>query len=251
MKKICLILVIFASLSLFSNEEDTLFLSIADYPPYEMIIDGKPAGIAVEIVETVFKRMGQKIDFKLLPWSRALHLLKLGELDGTLEVFKTNKRLEFLDFSNEILLNETTSLFVLEDSEITFDGDLAKLKGFMFGIRQDFSYGEIFDSALENKIITKYVKQIYNENRLFYLLNNNKIDIYIGDKYGTFYQYKLAGLDKKIVRLSPDVQSTPTYMVFSKKNNLKHIRDKFDTILKEMKEDGTYNRILKEWENIR
>ncbi len=53
---------------------------------------------------------------------------------------------------------------------------------------------------------------------------------------------------KDIKKLSPDVQSTPAYMAFSKKRNLLKVRDNFDKVLLEMKKDGTYSKIIKNWE---
>lgn len=248
-EKIFIYILILNCISIFTDTSKTLKISITNYPPYEMVIDNEPTGLAVEIMKEVFRIMNQSITIREIPWSRALLLLETGEIDCAPEVLITQERLEYIEFSKETLLLEATSLFVLDESDITFDGDLKKLKDYTFGVRKDFSYGDIFDTSVKNKILTNIVEQIYDDKRLFQLLSNKKIDIYVGDKYGTFYQYKLSGQVQKIKRLSPDLQSTPTYMAFSKKNNLGDIRDRFDVILAEIKENGVYAEIIKGWED--
>lgn len=247
MKEIIIYLLIIINLPIISQAYNTLELAITDYPPYEFMDNSHPQGISVEIVKEVFRRMEQPIKIKVLPWSRSLQFLKTGEIDIVIEVIKTKDRMEFMDFSTEILMIETTSLFVLESSNITFEGDLSKLKNYTFGIRKDFSYGKIFDNALKNNVITNYVIQIYDNNRLLDLLATKKIDIYVGDNYSTLYQYQISGIVEKIKKLTPDVESTPTYVAFSKKRELTKIREQFDFTLAELKSDGTYNKIIEEW----
>ena len=236
--------------------EDVLKLAILDFPPYEFKANNGIDGISVKIVKEVFKKMNQTISIKLLPWSRALLYLENGKIDGLFEILKKSEREKFADYSKVVLMSEIASFFVLKDSNITFDGDLNKLKDYTFGVRQDFSYGPKFDQAIKKNVINKISKSIYAE-KLLVMLSYGRIDIIIGDKYGIPYLYQKMRLNKEdgdlkrykdIKRLSPDVQSTPAYMAFSKKRNLSKLRDNFDKVLLEMKKDGTYSKIIKNWE---
>ncbi len=55
------------------------------------------------------------------------------------------------------------TFFVRNDSSITFDGDLTKLKKYKIGVIKGFSYGPIFDAAVANGTLkvdkTKSLKQ--------------------------------------------------------------------------------------------
>jgi polar amino acid transport system substrate-binding protein len=237
---------------------EVLKLAILDFPPYEFKDSDNIEGISVRIVREVFRRMNQPISIELYPWPRALMYLKQGKIDGLFEVLKNAEREEFADYSQVVLMYESASLFVLKDSSIAFDGDLSKLKGFTFGKRHGFSYGQKFDQAIKKEVISTITEEVEMEN-LLRMLNAGRIDILIGDKYGTPYLYnkmkaskkhKAVNVFKKIKRLSPDVESTPAYMVFSKKNRLGKIRDRFDNILLEIKSDGTYGNILNTWETL-
>ncbi len=231
--------------------EDVLKLAILDFPPYEFKANNGIDGISVKIVKEVFKKMNQTISIELLPWSRALFYLENGNIDGLFEILKKSEREKFADYSKVVLMSEIASFFVLKDSNITFDGDLNKLKDYTFGVRQDFSYGPKFDQAIKNNVINKISKLVYAE-KLLVMLSYGRIDILIGDKYGIPYLYNKMESSKKykdIKRLSPDVEFTPSYMAFSKKRNLAKTRDNFDKFLSEMKKDGTYSRIIENWED--
>lgn len=246
------LLLTLGSQTIFANQP--LKLATLEFPPYEFKTDCKIDGITVRIVKTAFSRMNQPVNLIQLPWSRALRYLKNGKIDGLFEILKKKERETYTDFSNIVLMNESIVLFVPEDSNIVFDGNLTRLSAYTFGLQQDFSYGFKFDNAVKNNIINKTVVDVYPDNLLM-CLNQGKIDILIGDKYTIpyIYQYlkqyrKSKFLQwKKIKILLPEIQVTPSFMAFSKKNRLTGIRDKFDNTLAAMKKDGTYDRLIKSW----
>ena len=160
-----------------------LQLAILDFPPYEFREHGRIDGITVRVVREVFQRMKQPFSLRLLPWSRALLYLKSGKIHGVFEVLYKREREAFADYSREVLMQETASLFVLNGKNITFDGTLDTLKNYRIGVRQDFSYGSKFDAAVENKTLKHVVKAVYPAD-LLRLLNRGKIDVLIGDKFG-------------------------------------------------------------------
>jgi len=60
-----------------------------------------------------------------------------------------------------------------------------------------------------------------------------------------YYYSKIAPKGKsQIKELKPSVQTFPAYVGFSKANNLLSIRDQVDIILREMKEDGSHQKII-------
>lgn len=253
MKKIVVILCFLGSV--FCSQafaEEVVQIATTDFPPYEFQVDNKLDGISVKIVEEVFKKMNRPVSISLLPWSRGLKYLEDGEIDGLFEVLKKEEREKYAMYSNVVLMEEIVSLFVLEESDIVFDGDLSKLKDYTFGVRQDFSYGTEFDKMVETKVISKTKKHV-NAEKLFLLLNAGYIDILIGDQYGIPHLYNKVKSSKKlknIKKLYPDVQSIGAYMTFTKKRDLTELRDNFDKVLLEMKDDGTYNAIINNWEQI-
>ncbi|MCP3922123.1 MAG: transporter substrate-binding domain-containing protein [Desulfobacterales bacterium] len=250
-------IIILSILTIFYSQTsaEVLKLGVLDFPPYEYQAKNKVDGMSVDIVKHVFKKMNKPLTFMLLPWSRALKYLENGEIDGLFEMLKKPEREKYADYSKVVLMNEYTSLFVLKESNIAYRKDLSELGNYVFGLRQDFSYGAKFDYARKKKIIKKIVTSPFPQN-LFRYLSYGQIDILVGDKFGIPYHYKKTRLEnnkyikikfKKIKRLSPDIQSVPAYIAFSKKKNLTDLRDRFDTILLGMKKNGTYFEILEKW----
>lgn len=242
-----------------NSSSSKLRIAIVEYPPYEFSYidqDGKQQfdGVSVTLVKEVFKRLNQAFELQTLPWSRALKLLKEGKIDGLFEVLSRPERLVYADFSQEVLMQEVVMLFVTEDSEIAFTGELSTLADYQFGMRKDFSYGPDFDTAVERKVI-KHVTADVASTTLLLKLCTGDIDILVAEKDTIYYVEKeVKALQssslrrcKNIKRLEQAVQSTPTYMAFSKQSDIKHVRDEFDQVLRQMKQDGSYQRIIDKW----
>lgn len=223
-----------------------LELVTLQYPPYEYKENGEVKGIAVKIVKEGFQRIGRPIKIKLLPWARAIHMIEQGQADAIFTAYKTPERQLFADYSKEILMPQTVSLFVLRDSTIEWNGDISSISQYRIGAVIKVSYGDIFDGAVNNNILTRVDRVSSGELNMKKLLMK-RFDILISNKYGALDILTKMGKLNHVRELSPIVQSVPSYIAFSKKRNLISMRDKFDSVLKEMKNDGTYERIINEY----
>jgi len=223
----------------------TFDLVTLDYPPYEYQQGNEVKGIAVEIVREVFKRMGHNVKITVLPWKRSLDMVKKGNAAAIFTAYKTAEREKFLDYSKEVLMPQRTALFVRKDSNITFDGDLGKLKNETIGTVIGVSYGEKFDRAVKSKKIKPESVRVGELN--LKKLINKRVNIAPSNEYGAFYILKKLNALNKVKMLSPVLQNVPSYIAFSKKRNLTIIRDQFDKTIKKMKDDGTFDNILKKY----
>lgn len=226
-----------------------LELVTLQYPPYEYEENGEVKGIAVEIIQKAFKRMQQPISITVLPWARAIHKIEHGEADAIFTAFKTSERETFAEFSNEILMPQIVSLFVKKNSRIVFDGNISKLSQYQFGAVRKVSYGESFDTAVKNEVL-KNIQLVTIGKQNFLKLLRDRIDIVVSNKYGALDILKQLNKLDMVQELSPELQSIPSYIAFSKKRNLSAIRDKFDATLKQMKNDGTYDKIINSYFNL-
>lgn len=200
-------------LSIINIHPEELRLVTLQYPPYEFESNKKVEGVAAEIVKEVFKRMKQDIKIELLPWSRAIKEIEEGEADGIFTLYKTPERELFANYSNEVLIPQTVSLFVLRDSDISFDGDLQKLSKYKFGVVRGVSYGQKFDLAVQVGIISN-IEEVTIGEQNFMKLAASRIDIVISNKYGAMEIINKLGKAKK------------------------------------MKEDGTYDKIITDYFHI-
>ena len=223
----------------------TLKLVTLEYPPYEYTENGEVKGMAVDIVKLIFKEMNQPISIEVLPWSKAIKYIEDGERDAIFTAFKNPKRELFADYSAN-LMPQIVSLFVKKGSMIAYDGDLSLLSKYSIGVIKKVSYGKVLDTAIANKVFEKVVVS-GNGTENFQNLVAGKVDIVASNKYGGLYILKQLNKLDAAVELPKRLQTVSSYMAFSKKRNLSHIRDQFNVILKRLKKDGTYVNMLKSY----
>ncbi len=221
---------------------EPLTLLTMEYPPYMYSENGDVKGFVIELIHEAFRRMDQPITIQVVPWIRGLKAMRRGSADGLFTVFKNPEREQFLDFS-DVLVQETVSLFVLQKSSIAFNGDLKQLSQYNFGVVRGFSYGKKFDSAVKNNIISN-IDDVTTAEMNVKKLVGNRFDIMISDKYSMYYLLKKSGLKHAVKELSPAIEVSPAYLVFSKKRTLKSVRETFDATLLIKKKDGTYDKII-------
>ncbi len=226
---------------------ETLELVTLQYPPYEFKEGGEVKGVAVEIVKEVFQRMKQPIHISLHPWARSLKKIEEGKADAIFTAYKNPERETYMDFSQEVLMPQIVSLFVRKDSDIAFDGDLSKLKQYTFGTVIQVSYGTVFDNAVKNKIITKIDHPAHTGEMNLEKLLRGRFDILVSNKYGAIAILTAMNARDKVKELSPEVQSVPSYIAFSKKRNLVYVRKEFDKVLRQMIDSGEYDAIIKSY----
>lgn len=246
-KKILLAGILAVSLFIPLNvSASTLKLVTLQYPPYAFEKDGEIKGIAVEIVREAFRRMNQPVTISLHPWAAALGQTENGEADAIFTAFKTPEREKFADYSKEVLITQSISLFVKGKSNIIFDGDFEKVSQYAFGVVSNISYGGIFDNAVKNGVITKRVISDSAEVNMQRLLEG-RFDILVSNTFGALDNLQKMDAQDDVKQLKPPIQKVPSYIAFSKKNMLVFVRDRFDRILKEMIKDGSYGRIVKSY----
>ncbi|MCJ8338681.1 MAG: transporter substrate-binding domain-containing protein [Pseudomonadales bacterium] len=224
----------------------TLELVTLQYPPYIYREDGDIKGIAVQIIRESFRRMQQPIKITLLPWSRAIMRIRNGSADAIFTAYKNPDRETFADYSKAIVMPQIVSLFVLKDSSITWNGNFQFLTQYTIGVVRKVSYGKLFDQAVTDHTLGKIQYAGTGEQNMEKLLKG-RFDVLVSNKYGALDILKKMGKSNQVKELSPEIQSVPSYIAFSKKRNLSAIRDQFDSVFAAMKKDGTYEQIIQSY----
>lgn len=238
----------------FSSAEPPLAIAFVEYPPYHFTQDEKVEGISIRIIEEAFRRIETPIEFKAIPWSRALNWLKAGKIDAMVGVFMTADREEYIDYSKVPLSKAQIHLFVTEDSDIKYSEDLTLLSHLSFGVKKDFSYGPYFDGLVAQKKLTKLNVDV-GIPQLLVKLCTGVTDIVVGERGNTEYVFNQLSKQtypqlercKQIIALTPAIDARLAFLAYSKKNKLNHIRVQFDEAMKSMKQDGSLHRIIESY----
>lgn len=222
---------------------DALRMVALSFPPLIYDDGGKPAGIAYEIVTEAMKKAGHTISVEIMPWARALDTVKDGGADAIFTAYKTPEREQFLNYSTEVLVPQVVSFFVTKDSTITFDGDLTKLGKAKIGVVNQISYGSVIDEAIKSGVLASVEKSNDSDSNVKKLLSG-RYDVMPSNRYVAQYFLKQQGALDQVKELTPEVQSIPSYIAFTKARDTAKLRADFDAGVAAMKANGSYQQIL-------
>lgn len=246
MKKYFIVLFIFLLFPIASLSNKLMFVTM-NYPPYAYESNNKIQGFNIDILNEIFTRMNVKIEYKVVPWARAVKMIQEGDADAIFPFFKTKERELFTDYPNHFT-TEPIAMFVLKESKIQYSGNLSQLSQYKFGRVRGYSSGKEFDDAVKNNIV-KIDKATHSELNLKKFFKK-RFDILVDNKYVILDQLKKQNSLDKIEELSPLLIDSKAYLGFSKKRNHAEIIEKFNFFLKEIKLDGTYEKIINSYFNF-
>ncbi|NOU50464.1 transporter substrate-binding domain-containing protein [Pseudoalteromonas sp. JBTF-M23] len=245
--KLTIVALLYASSLLASNAQARIInLVTLEYPPYEFQGAQDASGIAVEIVQEAFSRIDQPINIVFMPWGRAIREVKAGRVDGIFTIYKTPERETFMDYSQEILIEQSISFFALKSQPIYFSGRIASLSPYRIGIVRKVSYGEEIDNAIQSGTLENLVTTDTGINS-FKLLLADRVDVVISNQLGGFEILKRLGIEGKVQPIPSYSYEIPSYIAFSKNKKLESIKKRVEVALRDMKEDGTYQKIVDEY----
>lgn len=233
------VLLVFSS----TAQQQPIKLVTWEYPPY-IIKDGSSSkGLTIEIVNEIFKRMGQPISIEFVPTARAITMVTDGSADGAFTLKKTPEREKSLLIPNETIIAQDYVFFVQKDSKVEYTGKFISLSKANIGVLNQASFGQVFDTAAKNGEFG----QLDNANdyySLFKKLLAGRNDATICSKLvGIAILKEIGGIDK--VKISgPPTETASSYLMFTKVRDLTSVAKAFDKALLSMKKDGTYDKII-------
>jgi polar amino acid transport system substrate-binding protein len=225
---------------------DTLSVVTLHYPPYIYEENGKVAGFSADLLKEVFRRMDIPMQIKVLPWKRALKMVRDGKADAVLLAIKTEERQKYADYPDEIFVTEPTSFFVMKDSAITWNGQLSSLSRYKFARPLGYSSGAEFDNAVKSGVIP-HIEGSGSPQITIRKLIKGRIDILVANRYVILDELKKMDKVGEIKELKPLVAGAPAYLAFSKKREMKATIKKYDEVIRKMKDDGSYQKIIDDY----
>lgn len=229
------------------DTEKRIVLGADLYIPYQYEENGELKGMSVDIVKEAFKRMGYSVEIKVLPWSRVLKSTKDGAVDAMFSSFYIEERSEYMTYAMEPLAGSMQSLFVRAGSSIRYDGTVESLKGYRLGTIIGYVYGDAFKQGKEDGTLDVSEAEDCPANIL--KLMAGRTDVFIDNRDTTRYYLKKEKLEDEIVELTPAfAEQEMLYLAFSKKRLMDPaLVDAFNRTLKEMKQDGSWGKIVAEY----
>lgn len=235
MKKLFIVMLLMLGLS--ANEVYKVGLS-PGYPPFEFIKDGKISGFDVDLVNEIAKKLNIKVEFVSMEFDGLIAAIKAGKIDIIASgMNKTPEREKNVEFSIPYFESMNYYVKLQDNDKINSLQDLEK------GATIGAQIGTIQANEI-SKI--KGVKPYLNAEHMVFILAtlNKKIDGFI--------------LESAVAK--GYMKNYPNFSVFAKtkiegdgvciafqKGNLE-LKNKFDNAIKELKTDGTYQKLLDKYE---
>ena len=219
----------------------TITASQDPWPPF-ITSDPNMPGISVEVVTAAMKTQGYDVQFKIMPWARALDEVKNGRVDLLPATWYTKERTAYLRYSSPYIENEL-SFIKLADNPFEYDG-LASLKGLNVGIVRGYGYDSEFmaDTGFnrpESGDLATNLKKLLSK----------RIDLTVEDKIVSLSIMKEQGIDSSQFAFTQKSMSrNPVHVTsgIANHNSQKYI-DAYEKGIAEIKQNGTFDAILKKY----
>ncbi|MHB8897069.1 MAG: ABC transporter substrate-binding protein, partial [Candidatus Geothermincolia bacterium] len=206
-----------------------------DVLPFEGMQSGKLTGFDVDLGTEIAKRLG--LEYRLVPthWNNLLTDLKAGKLDAVMAAMTiTYDRKKTFDFSDPYFDTEQ-SIAVKKGSPIKTGDDLTgKVVGVLNNSTPQY--------AAQHLQGLKQIKTYDTVLGVYDALAKGEIDAMIMDLSIAGYRSKTSGETVIIATITTDEQ----YGIAVKKGNSALV-NKLNSALKEIKSDGTYDKIKAKW----
>ncbi|MCP4021120.1 MAG: amino acid ABC transporter substrate-binding protein [Desulfobacteraceae bacterium] len=213
-----------------------LAIAYVDFPPYEYMENGQPAGIMVAIVKRLFRKADIEYELQYLPFKRAYNKVKLGRIDGLFNFYKIPERLAYFDYSKPIIQNPLV-FFIRKESKITFQ-ELKDLSGLTVGAMLGYTYGSEFDNTTLF-VIDRAVSHFSNFSKLFY----GRIDAYPCDKLVGIYLARKHKMMSEFIIIPRPLKVMDGHIGFTKGKHTKII-ERLNTAIDQVKQDNTIDNII-------
>ncbi len=211
-----------------------------DFPPMGFVgDDGEYTGFDLELAQEVAKRLGLEYKAQPIAWDSKDMELESGNIDCIWNGFTMTGREDDYTWTEPYMANQQVFV-VANDSDINRQADLA---GKIVEVQADSSAEAALKEAPELTATFKELLTTADYNTAFMDLEQGAVDAIAMDVIVAGYQIQQRNADFKIL---DDSLSEEEYGVGFKKGNTE-LRDKVQSTLEEMAEDGTLQEVSEKW----
>ncbi|MGH4117229.1 transporter substrate-binding domain-containing protein [Clostridium sp.] len=231
----------FKSINVLPGKSDHIVLRVAgdiNLPPYEYVDENSVyTGFNVDIMRAIALSTGIDVKFYPMSWYDACEQLKSGDVDVIEGMKVATDRDEYFEFSKEYLEN-SQSIFVIDGNN-----DINKFQD-LKNKRVVIQQGDLAVNNL-NTLNNVNVINTNDQEQAIHKLLSGEADAYIGNTLtGVFFINKL-GIKNKI-KIVGKILNPTKYSIAVKYGDVETL-NVVNSGLKEIKKNGTYDKIYRKW----
>ena len=233
-------------------QADKLLFVTLDSPPQTYLDHGKPSGFLVEIVKLAAERAGYSSKVRVVPWKRAITMVKHGNADAVFNAGYNEERNKYLRYPETVLITEKVVAIRRAGSPVYFSPEFEGADKYVGGVGNGFYYGRKVDIAIKQNRFER-IESVPNIDLNTKKLLLGRIDFFFADYYPVIDYLSTNGLLGKLEAVIDPLSGLPlvysksdTYLAFSRKKDPEPFK-KVSAELKKMKQDGTYSKIISKY----
>lgn len=237
----------FACVSLGAAAADAIRIVTEEFPPYNLVENGKVTGFSTEVVEAVLKEVGVQAPIQVLPWARAYDIARNTENVLIYSITRTAARERLFKWVGVVapsdwylfaLRERNVRLDRLEDAQKHQVATVNEDAGEQYLVSKGFALGRNLQSS--NKYEFNYEK-----------LRLGRVDLWVANDLVAHYLARKAGDDpnRVLVRALPLPElggADGLYMAFGARTS-DAVVERFAKGLATIKKNGTYDALKKKW----
>ncbi|HXV11702.1 MAG TPA: transporter substrate-binding domain-containing protein [Burkholderiales bacterium] len=210
-------------------------------------------GLDVQLVRTVFSRIGHEVSYEEIGWKQHQLDIKNGVRDIAAGAFKNPERAEYAYYSAPYR-KETDVVYVRKGESSRYRyGSVSELiarfrdQNIRLGVISGFYYGPELATYISDPANASRIVRVANDVANFQHLLDRRIDAFVADRLvGETLAWK-HGWQLAVEELSPPVYSADIHVIFSKKTTTPQLVEAFNRSLHELRQSGQYSRIVREY----
>lgn len=208
------------------------------FPPFEFTKDGKYVGFDLDLADALIKQMGSQMEFKSMGFDALIPAVQSGQIDLIAAgLDATPDKEKHVAFSDPYFTDNGYIIIVRKDNDTI--KDWADLEGKAVGAQVG-----TYQVKMAQEAKASQVKQLDSNSQAFMELQAKTLDAVIIDKpVGMYYLKQGGSKELKIVGSSKEAHG----MVFAVKKENKEMQAAVNKALKEVKANGTYDKIYEKW----
>ncbi|MDF2176643.1 transporter substrate-binding domain-containing protein [Aliiglaciecola sp. CAU 1673] len=231
-----------------SSPTPTLIIAADRWCPYNCAPKSEHPGFMIEIAQRIFAQHCIKIEYRIMPWSRAIQGTRQGEFDAVVGASKADAR----DFVFPLVEQGRmkNSFWVRQDAQWRYQG-IESLQYNILGVSSEYSYGPKLDDYIANPNNAFYIQVMYGSSPLktgLKMLSAKRIDIFIEDE-SVFRHYMMSQSSpssfKQAGSLSLEDDFANVFVAFSPaKQDSAHWADILSLGTEQLRASGELQKIL-------